>query len=90
MGAPLMVPEQMIPPDLVSRKPSRNMSEDVLQEFKIKQPLIERFNAWRTTLQPDLPQNATSGYQPVDLKHALETVIEQQMAWITAWRIGRF
>ena len=90
MGAPLMVPEQMIPPDLVSRKPSRNMSEDVLQEFKIKQPLIERFNAWRTTLQPDLPQNATSGYQPVDLKHALENVIEQQMAWITAWRIGRF
>lgn len=89
-GAPFKVPEEVLPPDLVSRKPSRIMDGQVSKEFEIKPLLIERFNAWRTTLQAGLPQTPTVGYQPSPLTHALESVVEQQMAWMTAWRIGRF
>jgi hypothetical protein len=90
VGAPFKVPEEVVPPALVSCKPSRKMEKKVSAEFDIAQPLIDRFNAWRTTLQADLPQTPTTGYQPVLLTHALESVAEQQMAWMTAWRIGRF
>lgn len=89
-GAPLMVPAKAIPSGLLSRKPSRIMPGKVSDEFDIDQTLIDRFNAWRTTLQADLPQKSTEGYQPVPLAHCLEKVIEQQMGWMTAWRIGRF
>jgi hypothetical protein len=90
VGAPFRVPEAVVPPALVSRKPSRMMEDNVLKEFDISSLLVDRFNAWRTTLQADLPQTPTTGYQPVLLTHALESVVEQQMAWMTAWRIGRF
>ncbi len=90
VGAPLSAPANFVPPGLLSRKPSRVMEGDVLKEFDIQQPLVERFNAWRNTLQANLPQTPTPGYQPVTLAHGLESVIEQQIAWMTAWRIGRF
>ncbi|ROP61538.1 putative alpha/beta hydrolase family protein DUF2235 [Enterobacter sp. BIGb0383] len=90
VGAPLSVPEQVIPPNLLSRKPSRKMEVKAMREFDIEQQLIERFNIWRTTLRADLPQTQEPGYEPVSLDQTLESMVEQQMAWMTAWRIGRF
>jgi hypothetical protein len=89
-GAPLQVPEAVVPPYLLARKPSRIMDEDILKEFDIEQPLIDRFNAWRTTLTGELSQVTSPGYHPEPLPFALEGTLFQQMAWMTGWRIGRF
>lgn len=72
------------------------MSKESLEEFKISPKLITRFNIWRQTLMNDVPAaDATSipsepGYRPYQLPAALESVVAQQMAWLTGWRIGRY
>lgn len=89
-GGPLMVPSEMIPPYLVKRKPSRIMTPLSKAEFDFSPKLIQRFNAWRTTLAPFLNGREDKVYTPVIIGDSLEKAIENQMAWMTAWRIGRF
>ncbi|ROP61544.1 putative alpha/beta hydrolase family protein DUF2235 [Enterobacter sp. BIGb0383] len=90
VGAPFRVRAQYLSEYLKTSGPDRVMSTQVEDEFKIDGVLSKRFNLWRTTLQADLPQTPEPGYEPVPLSYPLESVVEQQMAWMTAWRIGRF
>jgi hypothetical protein len=93
-GAPLTVSPELITPLIKDIQPSREMSQDSLSEFAISPKLINRFNLWRQTLMNDAPDEETAaaepGYRPYQLPHVLESVIIEQMAWITAWRIGRY
>ncbi|HGS6803843.1 TPA: DUF2235 domain-containing protein, partial [Klebsiella variicola subsp. variicola] len=93
-GAPLKVPPTTLPRDL-NRQLWRAMSPDLQGEFVIDTPLVKRFNAWRElTLGQTTPKTfdpeAASHYEPLAAGGSLETIIAEQMAWITAWRIDRY
>lgn len=67
------------------------MEPRTAQLFQVNPILIARFNAWRTlTLGLSNSENAAIEYKLEQLKFPLEDVIEQQMAWMTAWRIDRY
>ncbi|WP_431225742.1 hypothetical protein ACQ86O_15465 [Serratia sp. L9] len=56
---------------------------------------MKRFNAWRQTLvggdaSSQAKDNLAYGYEPVSLGKSLEVAVDEQIAWITAWRIGRY
>ncbi|WP_312663845.1 DUF2235 domain-containing protein [Pantoea sp. CTOTU49201] len=96
-GAPLMVPEDFIPQELLQKKPSRIMSTDTEKEFAVSNSLIQRFNAWRQTIlsekdQTSLDQQCTidEGYIPHLLSQSLDDAVADQIGLITAWRIGRY
>lgn len=95
-GAPLLVPANVIPEAIQSKSPSFAMSSVSLTEFHVSPILGERFNAWRETIlsEKETQQSGETktavGYKPHLLSHSLETKIEEQMGWITAWRIGRY
>lgn len=97
-GAPLTVLPDLITPLIKSLQPSRAMVSNTQEEFSVSFSLIQRFNLWRKTLLgsgfgsgPDANDNATNAsYQPCQMPHVLESAIISQMAWITAWRIGRY
>ncbi|MEB0189652.1 DUF2235 domain-containing protein, partial [Pseudomonas sp. Bout1] len=62
-GAPLTVPEEVLPDKLRQIQPARNMSTETDYEFALNGVLIDRFNAWRSTLglaeesNPPTPSN---------------------------------
>jgi hypothetical protein len=93
-GAPLKVPEPSLPEDLKNAS-WRAMEPTVQLEFAVSPELIKRFNAWReltlnlTTPEKISPEEA-SQYEPPRASGSLETVVENQIAWITAWRIERY
>ena len=94
IGAPLKVPEGILPDDLNAQH-WRIMDVDTISEFDIDAPLVNRFNAWRElTLNLTTPGKITpeeaSQYEPPRASGSLETVVENQIAWITAWRIERY
>lgn len=91
-GAPLTVPELIVPQALRQMVPARAMSLDTKEEFYIAPELITRFNHWRTTLGLDTPPTAEPQTHtgPLRLSHPLETIMADQMAWLTGWRIDRF
>ncbi|MDH8061829.1 DUF2235 domain-containing protein, partial [Klebsiella pneumoniae] len=73
----------------------RAMHPDLIKQFDTDIPLVNRFNAWRElTLGQTTPKtfdpDAASHYEPPAAGGSLETVIAEQMAWITAWRIDRY
>ncbi|MCP1626809.1 T6SS phospholipase effector Tle1-like catalytic domain-containing protein [Pseudomonas nitroreducens] len=92
-GAPLQVPEGMLPARLQCERSWRAMEPGTRDEFFIGDQVIERFNAWRhtvpgvTTVPPDTPPWEYKA-QPLNL--TLEQVLARQLYWITGWRIGRF
>ncbi|MCU9949055.1 T6SS phospholipase effector Tle1-like catalytic domain-containing protein [Pseudomonas sp. PDM13] len=91
-GAPLMVPEVMVPEELRQIKPLRQMSLDIKEEFDITPSLIRRFNAWRSStlgLSETAPAESSS-HEPQQAGHDLETLMATQLAWLTGWRIERF
>ncbi|CAI1524827.1 T6SS phospholipase effector Tle1-like catalytic domain-containing protein [Serratia ficaria] len=94
-GAPLKVPEDSLPEDLKSQR-WRVMDVDIVLEFDIDTSLINRFNAWReltlgltVPLQPLSPEQAAK-YDPPRAPVSLEKAVENQLGWITAWRINRY
>jgi len=92
-GAPLAVRSDMITPLIKHIQPSRSMSPEAFNEFNISEVLIKRFNLWRQTLMNEAAGEAVAdepGYRPYQLPRVLESVLTGQMAWITAWRIGRY
>ncbi len=95
VGAPLKVVENVLPQDLRNEK-WRSMSLEIKNHFAIAPTLINRFNAWRevTLGLPSAPQEFTAEqaaqFEPVRASFALEEAIENQIAWITAWRIDRY
>ncbi|WP_032695502.1 T6SS phospholipase effector Tle1-like catalytic domain-containing protein [Raoultella planticola] len=93
VGAPLKVPQDVLPES--STDNWRIMPIDVISQFLVSDVLIKRFNAWReltlnlTTPEKITPEEACE-YEPARASGSLETVIENQIAWITAWRIDRY
>ncbi|NHB94597.1 T6SS phospholipase effector Tle1-like catalytic domain-containing protein [Photorhabdus cinerea] len=94
-GAPLKVPKIALPADL-SQHSWRSMSYEVGLEFDIELKLINRFNAWRkVTLGLDMPEQPLSAeeaarFEPIRSAVVLEQAMENQMDWLTAWRINRY
>ncbi|MBD8169936.1 T6SS phospholipase effector Tle1-like catalytic domain-containing protein [Erwinia persicina] len=94
-GAPLKVPEDSLPSELKSDD-WRKMPLSVGKEFFIDDVLSGRFNAWRkltlglsSSSDHLLPEQAAK-YDPPRAPVSLEKALEDQMGWITAWRINRY
>ncbi|MGA9617453.1 MAG: DUF2235 domain-containing protein, partial [Serratia proteamaculans] len=68
---------------------------ELIEQFGIHGTLVKRFNAWReltlnlTTPEKIAPDEAAN-YDPPRASGSLETVVDNQIAWITAWRIDRY
>ena len=91
-GAPLTVPEAVVPEELRQIPPARQMSLNTKEEFDISGELINRFNTWRITLglaEAKSPETSTND-EALRLSHNLEDTLAEQLAWITGWRIERF
>ncbi|MGG6108890.1 DUF2235 domain-containing protein [Pantoea allii] len=93
IGAPLKVPQDVLPES--STDNWRIMPIDLISQFLVSDVLVNRFNAWRElTLNLTTPEKITpeeaSQYEPPRASGSLETVVENQIAWITAWRIERY
>lgn len=93
-GAPLKVPKRGLP-ETLKNDIWRSMSFSLGTQFETAPELINRFNAWREfTINQSTPKEFSSqeaaNYKPVRATESLEAVIEDQMAWITGWRIGRY
>ena len=93
-GAPLQVPETVLPKTLEPYKAWRVFSEATNTEFDISPQVIERFNAWRHTLPgitTDIPTHTKPWeYKPQQLRITVEETLADQLGWITGWRIGRY
>ncbi|MCO7568313.1 DUF2235 domain-containing protein, partial [Pseudomonas mosselii] len=93
-GAPLQVPEAVLPRELNDEKHWRVMEPGTRDEFYVSKEPIDRFNAWRRKtldgLPADVPSDKPWVYAPVPLNLPVEGVLANQMYWITGWRIGRF
>ncbi len=94
-GAPLKVFPTALPKDLLPQI-WRAMPADLQREFFVKEGLVARFNAWRE-LTLDLPSSPekisdelAARYEPDRASSDVITALEDQIAWITAWRIGRY
>jgi len=94
-GAPLKVPNHVVPQELKSQS-WRAMASDVLLGFIVAPELVKRFNAWRqatldlaSTPEP-LPLEQIETYQPIPSDRTVEAVLRDQLGWITAWRIDRY
>jgi hypothetical protein len=93
VGAPLKVPQDVLPES--STDNWRIMPIDLISQFLVSDVLINRFNAWceltlnLTTPEKIAPDEAAS-YNPPRASGSLESVVENQIAWITAWRIDRY
>ncbi len=94
-GAPLKAPEDSLPEDLKSQR-WRVMDADRILEFDIDTALVNRFNAWReitlglTAPDKPIPPEQAAKYDPPRAPVSLEKALEDQMGWITAWRINRY
>jgi hypothetical protein len=91
-GAPLTVPEAVVPDELRQIRPARAMAAETDQEFILDELLIDRFNAWRGTLglAEEATSQASANGEALRLGHNLEDIMAEQLAWITGWRIERF
>jgi hypothetical protein len=94
-GAPLKVPKKVLT-SYLSKDIWRSMSLDLEAEYEVAPEIVDRFNAWRTlTLNiPASPEEISdadaASYLPVRAGVNVITALENQIAWITAWRIGRY
>lgn len=93
-GAPLKVPNQALPANL-ARDIWRSMPLDLGNEFYISASLISKFNAWRAltlNLSSDSTESSIDAlqYNPIRASSNVITALENQLGWITAWRIGRY
>jgi hypothetical protein len=93
-GAPLQVPETVLPECLRPYRQWRVMSPATDREFGLSETLVERFNAWRHTLPgitTDTPTHTKPWeYKPQPLNTTVEETLADQLGWITGWRIGRY
>jgi len=93
-GAPLKIPVEALP-DALKINNWRLMPLSSLKEFLIHEDLVNRFNAWRElTLGLSSPAAITpedaAKYAPPRASGSLEKLVDNQIAWITAWRIDRY
>lgn len=93
-GAPLKVAEQALPVYL-AKDSWRALALDLELAFLISPELINRFNAWRgLTLNRyaygNISDEGAARYEPDRAPANIIEILEDQMAWITAWRIERY
>lgn len=93
-GAPLKVLKDVLP-EAFKNDSWRILPEEVNQEFDISPALVERFNNWRQ-LTLNIPSfsaisdEQASQFNPVRAPVNIIQALENQIAWITAWRINRY
>lgn len=88
-GAPLKVTKKSLPNEL-KKDVWRSLSADQVIEFDIDTELVNRFNAWREfTLNLSSESNDIQ-FNPVRASSNVIAALENQLGWITAWRIGRY
>lgn len=94
-GAPLKVIETSLPNEM-KRDLWRIIPANLRDEFYVETSLVQRFNAWRQlTLDLPLSENGipdeqVTDYSPVRANVNLIEAFENQIGWITAWRINRY
>lgn len=97
-GAPLSVP-----PEVFSQVDSRHqqhysfrvMNRSTSDEFKVSPQLVSTFNNWLSTTLIDNQQEDSASeialYSPFRFETTcLEQIMEDQLSWMTGWRIARF
>ena len=90
-GAPLTVPEAVVPEELLQIKPARDMKSGTVLEFDVDPLVVNRFNAWRSaTLGLAESGSGEPSAEPLRYGQDLETLMADQLAWLTGWRIERF
>lgn len=94
-GAPLKVLSNVLSADL-RKDVWRILDIERMNEFAISPDLVNRFNAWRE-LTLNLPPSTekitdeqAAEYNPPRATVSLEKAFENQIAWITAWRVDRY
>lgn len=94
-GAPLKVFPTALPKDLLPQI-WRAMPAELQREFFVKEGLVARFNAWReltlniSSSPEKISDENAARYEPGRASSDVITALEDQIAWITAWRIGRY
>lgn len=93
-GAPMKIPEDALP-KILSSDSWRVMPADLISNFIVSDVLISRFNAWRRLTLNLSSQDAEKSvdpleYNPIRASSNVITALENQLGWITAWRIGRY
>ncbi|SNY59043.1 DUF2235 domain-containing protein [Enterobacter sp. CC120223-11] len=94
VGAPLKVLEKALPNDL--KKDSwRIMPVELGHEFDVGPVTVQRFNNWRklTLNIPDsgpISDEQAAQFSPVRAPVNIIQALENQIGWITAWRINRY
>ena len=93
-GTPLKAKRESLPNNL--RKDTwRVLGADQLLDFEVSPDLILRFNAW-LELTLDFPSDNVEAsidalqYNPIRASSNIIVALENQIGWITAWRIGRY
>ncbi|EOV8483010.1 DUF2235 domain-containing protein [Klebsiella aerogenes] len=95
IGAPLKVKLQSLPVDL-KKDLWRVMPVQLVRDFDISPEVVLRFNSWRTltlsveSYAKDISKELAAKYDPQRAPLCLERALEEQIAWITAWRINRY
>lgn len=95
IGAPLKVPEEFLPHDLLKNNWCV-MPANLVKEFSADPELIKRFNGWRqATLgiaekKESLSSEQAPGFDPIRAPVNLIDALAIQIGWITAWRIHRY
>ncbi|MCT4716590.1 DUF2235 domain-containing protein [Enterobacteriaceae bacterium H18W14] len=94
-GAPLKVPIVALPNEL-KKDAWRVIPTEVSHEFDISPELVKRFNSWRqltlglTESNDEISPEHATRYTPVRAPVNIIKALENQIAWITAWRINRY
>ncbi|HBM3028734.1 TPA: DUF2235 domain-containing protein [Klebsiella oxytoca] len=94
-GAPLKVLKDALPDDL-KKDTWRIMPVELSHEFDIAPDMIQRFNAWReltlnlSSSPEKISDELAARYEPGRASVNVITALEDQITWITAWRIGRY
>lgn len=92
-GAPLAIHPDYLLTESKNNYSYRVMSFQSINEFAITKELAIRFNAWRKTISGAtvIPTKNNQIYTPLRFKFSsIEDAIEEQMGWMTAWRIARY
>lgn len=72
------------------------MPTSLRDEFYVETSIVQRFNAWRqltldiSLSESGIPDEQTTHYSPIRARVNVIEALENQIGWITAWRINRY
>ncbi|CDL82740.1 T6SS phospholipase effector Tle1-like catalytic domain-containing protein [Xenorhabdus szentirmaii] len=94
-GAPLATHPDFLKPHWKNRYPFRVMDAKTIKEFDFTEEIVTRFNAWLSTTLTDNQTEMALSEMPIYLpcrfdSGSLEDVLDNQLSWMTAWRIARY